>query len=699
MKSKKLLLLAFSFSIVLSAMIIYLLPPLAKKYHLRILHTTHTNENKKYIYYVYLDDSESVFRINAIYNIVNEADILLYNNKNQIVNDIPLQGHFNNFGGRLFFYDTDHDRKKEIYAFTISNDTLWLHIIRDFRSRPVDVKHVMISRVNQTNSFEDYKIMSATFADFDKDNIDDFIFIVAGAYSLQPRKIYLYNSIRDTVYSSPDFATFSEKLSLADNNKDGFPEVYLRTSAPYNFDTLSTYPYLDNSAWLMVLDNHLKFIFPPIEKNGYTSFYQALPFHSGTRPVVASLDGCRSESDTTYHVSLVSYSGKIIRQKKIVNSNEIPYSQFMLDAFPNDLFLVLNNGIAKYDSMLQLTRVSKFNSTLLYGPLFISDLNGNGKKEVLFFSGKNNSLLVLNQKLQKLAKVTLPTVDLNFIPYFNSYTDINGHHVFRLGLGYTNLLMEFTNNPYFFLDYFIYAGIFLLIFISLLMLLKAQNAATLARYEKEKRLIQLQFQTLKNQMDPHFTFNAINSLGSLIYTEKKEIAYDYLVVLSRLIRDTINSSDKVARSLKDELDFTRTYLDLQRYRLKDKMEYEIKVGKDVDVEIKVPRMVIQTHVENALKHGLMNLRYKGILKIDIKNDSGTLIIEISDNGIGREKARELNKDSTKKGITVTEQFYTLINKFSKTKIHQEIVDLFDKDGKPAGTKVIIHIPTDINYDV
>jgi sensor histidine kinase YesM len=165
-----------------------------------------------------------------------------------------------------------------------------------------------------------------------------------------------------------------------------------------------------------------------------------------------------------------------------------------------------------------------------------------------------------------------------------------------------------------------------------------------------------------------------------------------------LVRATLESSNRISRTLEKELDFTRNYLELQQFRFKNKIEYTIQTENGVNIKQKVPRMVIQTHVENALKHGLMNSTKKGLINIVIRTKENILIIEISDNGIGRKKAKEINKDSTKKGLVVTEQFFDLINKFNKVKIRQEIIDLCDGNGKSAGTKVVIYIPESVNYD-
>ncbi len=132
--------------------------------------------------------------------------------------------------------------------------------------------------------------------------------------------------------------------------------------------------------------------------------------------------------------------------------------------------------------------------------------------------------------------------------------------------------------------------------------------------------------------------------------------------------------------------------------LKNPDEYEISVDKEVNPRTLIPRMIIETHVENALKHGLVHSDKKGMIKIEVKKEDHALIIEITDNGIGREKAREYSKNTTRLGLKVTEQFYTLINKYNKEKITRKIIDLYDDAGHPAGTRVIIRIPEGMGYE-
>ena len=228
--------------------------------------------------------------------------------------------------------------------------------------------------------------------------------------------------------------------------------------------------------------------------------------------------------------------------------------------------------------------------------------------------------------------------------------------------------------------------------------LKRKKRKKEEREAMDRQFAELKLLTIRNQMDPHFTFNAITTLGTLIYTENKEAAYDYLVRFSDLIRKTLESSNRITRTLKEELDFVSNYLDLQKYRFRNKFEYSISVDEDIDPRTLIPRMIIETHAENALKHGLVHLNKKGTIKIDVTKADHALLIVITDNGIGRERSQEYSKNSTRIGLKVTEQFYTLINKYNKEKITRQIVDLYDDAGHPAGTRVIIRIPEGMGYE-
>ena len=159
------------------------------------------------------------------------------------------------------------------------------------------------------------------------------------------------------------------------------------------------------------------------------------------------------------------------------------------------------------------------------------------------------------------------------------------------------------------------------------------------------------------------------------------------------------SSSKVSRSLADELSFTSDYVNLQQIRFSGFFEFEVTIQEEINQQRLVPKMVLQTYVENAIKHGLSKRDKGGNLQIEIKeDDEKNLIFSIKDNGIGRAKAAELELESTGKGMHIMKQYYDLLNSNNKQKITETIIDLYDEMDQPAGTQIIVKIPEDFNFE-
>jgi two-component sensor histidine kinase len=220
------------------------------------------------------------------------------------------------------------------------------------------------------------------------------------------------------------------------------------------------------------------------------------------------------------------------------------------------------------------------------------------------------------------------------------------------------------------------------------------------KYESEKKIKELQLKALKGQIDPHFTFNAINAISSLIYREERKLAYHYFTKFAQLIRSVLLSSNNITRSLQDEIHFIENYLEIEKFRFKDKFEYYIEVDKDVDKNIQIPQMLIQTYVENSIKHGIMHLNNNGVLIIQVHYDqNNNIMISITDNGIGREKASKISAKGAGLGISIMNQFFELYNSVNSNKIKCEIIDLYDDNGNANGTKVKIFFPKDFKYSI
>jgi len=194
-------------------------------------------------------------------------------------------------------------------------------------------------------------------------------------------------------------------------------------------------------------------------------------------------------------------------------------------------------------------------------------------------------------------------------------------------------------------------------------------------------------------MNPHFIFNALNSIQFFIAKNDRLNAINYLSTFSKLIRGILTNSVNNKVKLTDEIELLKHYVNLELLRFEEKFEFILSVSPTLEVDnIEVPSLLIQPYVENAILHGLYNKSSKGILKISVREDQDSVLFEIEDNGIGREAARKLRQQNFPQhksmGTILTEERFKLINMEEKASF--EIRDLF-KDEKSAGTLVKIWV--------
>lgn len=212
------------------------------------------------------------------------------------------------------------------------------------------------------------------------------------------------------------------------------------------------------------------------------------------------------------------------------------------------------------------------------------------------------------------------------------------------------------------------------------------------KIDTERKILYLRMLSLKRLLSPHFTFNVLNTISASISKKEYDVAYQYLIIFSRLIRQVIDNENKLAITLFDELKFTEDYIKLILYRFQKKFTYTIEFLDDIDQSIKIPIMTIQLFVENAIKHGLLPKDTMGHLKISLDKNSFGIMIVIEDNGVGREVFGSNKCKSTGKGLVILQGFFDYFNSMNENKIRYHIHDLVDDKGKAAGTRVVIEIP-------
>ncbi|QOD59945.1 tetratricopeptide repeat protein [Polaribacter haliotis] len=243
-------------------------------------------------------------------------------------------------------------------------------------------------------------------------------------------------------------------------------------------------------------------------------------------------------------------------------------------------------------------------------------------------------------------------------------------------------------------NFWIIAFVTLLLFLAILYFLYRQRL-----FENEKKILTLEQDVLRTQMNPHFIFNALNSIKHYIINNEQKNAVHYLNKFSKLIRKILESSALKEVTLQEELETMDLYMNIENIRFSNEISYNIQVDESLNLsEIKVPPLVLQPFLENALWHGLSSKKGDKKISLSVKKLSNNFIqIDIEDNGIGRKASAKIksNKVIQRKsiGIELTiERLNNFIKDF-KNPFSINFNDLLDREENSLGTKVILKIPT------
>lgn len=237
--------------------------------------------------------------------------------------------------------------------------------------------------------------------------------------------------------------------------------------------------------------------------------------------------------------------------------------------------------------------------------------------------------------------------------------------------------------------------ILVLLFSSRFRSIKRKSKAKQEKISMEKNLVVLEQKALRLQMNPHFIFHTLNSIQALIATKEEEIAREYLSKFSRLMRQILENSRQNEITLDSEIETLENYLAIEQFVNEGGFEFEFNIPQDIEKEfIKIPPMIIQPFVENAIIHGISHLeKGMGRIKIVFRDLENILECVIEDNGVGRKRSSKIKETSNKlhqsTALAVTEERLQFL---SAEKSSIEIIDLEDKSGNSLGTRVVLRLP-------
>jgi hypothetical protein len=680
----------FFIGLFVSALILAVTIPVIPRYKVSIKDVMHYGSNID-IFLDDLDGDNESEEINVDWTetmvkvMVFKGPLLIeqYNLRSQ-----PIPGHY------YFAGDYNRDGSKELYFFSRNHDSILLSIIDPLVKKDFLLKDRLIFYNDTIHYNLDMpEITAAGFIDNkDWDNCK-VIFSITSGFSKRPRAVYLYDFPSDTLLVSPKSAATVNSAILSDLTGDSIPEIILSVSATGNYEM--EYPFRDYSAWLMVLDQQLNFHFPPLEFPGFPSTLVSLPFYYKDSTYIVTLHEYYGTDNYKSGLCLFTASGKLIRSRELEMTVRNNY-RIVTDAGKQIPYIYLINEKEHMASRISFDltedRTTKLPDLSIGNYFTTLDVEGDGIAEFIFLGEKIGTVVVFRHDFKHPL-----TIDLNedWYPEYVLSMSRNGKNLLYLHFHNIGYLLKYGPNPLYFAKFPLSAAVYVLISLLLSLIYRIQRFRTERQYQTQKKIGELQILSLKNQIDPHLTFNILNSLGHL-YTDSdlKEKAYDIFVKYSRLLRKAVENSHKISINLIDELEFVRSYIELEQLRSDHSFTSSIDIEEGVDLNITIPRMLIHTFVENAIKHGIRQ-RVSGSgaeLRIRISNVAGHYKITILDNGPGLINIPESRPFSTGRGLQIIREIVDLYYTLKGARIEYETSPLQIEEDNQKWTRVIIKVP-------
>lgn len=644
---------------------------------------------------IYADlDGDSISElITSFNNNSGSHAIKILNSEEQVIDQWNFSGSHPRKEQRFLAGDYNNNGFKEVYLFSEIGDSILLSLFEPLNSDGGIYKtNIFIDSIS-TNRYakRDYRLYIYPLKDMDKDGCKDLVFSILAGFSLQPRKIYIYNVKQDTLFETAPSGSIPTALEFADIDSDGFDEITGSCYSIGNMKVEDPYPYPDSSAWFMVYEHDLSFKFDPYEFPGFKTAIKPLVFEQNDSYyfLIFKIDSF-SENNS---LMLFNSRGELLKQKDIHKHEHFYFplgASFFNNHYPDKLvFFDKSGNILRTDTSLRIIKMRNpgLNNHCL---LAYDDLNGNGSKELIFYENSKGTLKVVNSNLRN---VTTAKTELSRSFDFTIFSiKLNGEHPpqFYIQLDSHCYLFSYRFNSAYIFNFIRPVGIYFLILLFIFLIRRLYAIQIKQKREMEYRLLELQLKTVKNQINPHFLFNSLNAVSHSVYKENRKEAHQKIAKISNLLRQAISDSDKIDHSLGEEFDFIKKYLDLEKDRFRNKLHYQIDVKPSLQEHIFIPKMLLQTFVENSVRHGIAPKGY-GIIEISLKQRNNSCSIFIKDDGIGRHEAKRSKTKGTGSGLKIVNKIIEIYEKVKKVKIEYFIVDLYDKENKPDGTMIEVRI--------
>jgi hypothetical protein len=577
------------------------------------------------------------------------------------------------FSKGVFYSCGDYDKNgiEEICVFTTSNDSLYLNVIESYTSKVV-IKDRPIRKLHLINGIFDILMNPAVFIDLNSDNDDELLFTISTGYNYRDRVLCAFFIEKDSLVETDQSAScVSYPYTILKKDSSVIISGMVRESG----NTSLSYAFTDRLAWFMAWDENLDYLFKPVEIGEYPALIFVKPFVKDDELYFAGLYDYMGVHDSS-KIFIVNRQGDIIKQKAL------SYLKGKTAFLPNDtkeeLTIIDSDGnITVFDKSLNKKSTAKCDKVYYYN-LFREDITGDGVPDKIFNSNDFNSCVFFDPV--SLSMIPIDISSGSEPVYVSMYIEAGERYISFYSPG-KNLLYSFSENIIYRFRYLI-PLLLIVIFLTLVFGVKAIfNYYLNKKISRQNQIAKLQLLNVKSQLDSHFTFNMIDCIGNSFRKNDFETADKLFVRYARLLQQSVQLSGEIAISLEKELDYIENYLTLEKTR--SDYRFDFIVNNSVKSQVEVPKFILFTFVENAVKHGVTPLAgRKGHISVEAWQSGKTYEIIVADNGIGIDRNNRGTR-GTGNGLKIVDKLIRLF----KTE-YNLFINYTVSDANP-GTKINI----------
>lgn len=605
-------------AIPITLIIIFFLPNPSSKYKVELSEKILSDKPVCQESFCDLNNDSIDERVVVFHNIVKgEAAIKVLTNEGFTYEQWNFHGYYQKGFHDFYCADLNNDGFSEIYVFYYKDDSVFMGAVQPYPNKEMLFRKKFVAAIKKRDGNIDYIIDNFKLYDIDNDGFKELLFALKAGFSRQPRSIFVYDHQDCSFRASKSIGASFGHVVVSDLDNDSIPEVYCESFTTANIQDSLNIPFNDYSSWFLGFNSNLDFLFPPIGQKAYPSAVKVCSYtnNEGKNFIVSYFMDIETNNDRLvfYGADAKEYSSidfEFTAEDR--KKNTIFLKSLDINNIPFLIIGIIDGYFVMYNENLDVEKVkTDIGNAVFY---FNGDLNNDGYDEFVFKTRSGEQLIILDHKLKNPVWVKSNMQRHSKKPV-NRGIKHNKNKPDELFLKAEDdiYLYTYSLNYFYYLKYPMWLLVYGFVALLLWFTQKMQNIQIKRKQQIEETINSLQMKTIKSQMDPHFMFNVLNGLANNVAIGNTKEAHDQILRFSVLLRSMMKRTDRIDINLGEEIDFVNSYLKLEKFRFKDDFEFEIKLEKEVDGNIRLPRMLVQLLVENAIKHGLRNK--EGIKKL------------------------------------------------------------------------------------